>query len=903
MNIRKGALRILSAVIVAFVALSVLTVSVSAQGPVIKGEPDGQSKTTAMQEHFYSGTLEPSFTSDTVSVKTDSYAMHFAGAYQYGSGLVLMSYKLKDYNRFTYSMDCLKSNDGMIYMGFGGKNESDEIYKYDGCICITKSVTVIYEMGGSDMKVTGESCPLSNAFAPGKTTNFAFTLERVSGKNFKITFELIEDGEVIATTDYGTTMRLNNDDGYICFWNGQGEEFNMRDFKAYDAPNHVAYADNFKNSTLTYGDERAGDSNWHINNSNLTSEDVYICRNAGPEFKKANDAITAKSKLETCDQVSKPYEITFDTKFDALSKDATFGLFVGAKSAGNIQKSTVIGVSTLDSRFASVNLIKNGKILNSGEDKIPLDKLEIGTGTVTFKAVINSDNSITLTIADVEYRFYNIDYAGYWGICSYSTRKGGATTAKVDQVIVVRNVYTPCPQEDLFNNFGGIKMTPDGFEDYYINDRSFYLGPGVALRPNGAFTEEPSLYFEQAGPYSAFSPKQKYTDFILQFDVKMVSEGSNGKAFGVSFGRSSFAAIAPSSVGVAFAYNGWTDTPYSHISANNCIFADGTREMKIEDYHFYKDTETKYNFMIVAKNRTVYVYFKKDSEDITKLGICRAIIPNVNTAGYVAIYGDNGISFDVFNYRLTNLAAEATADSDIALRESFEKEQISDKLVTAGSAAVKDGAMQLSGGSVSLKNKTAYFILDFTVLKSKADLTVNFAKNCSVTFLKGLKKISVNEGGKQTVFDVSDQHLADYKNVRFEMILQYDGLSIAARGLYDPSDKVSLPIVEYTFANPLTKGTLKLNSNNAVIDDLSVCALDDSYEATNTDYEDDPNDTEMWFAKDKIVGQKAAATEKAETETVPLAYIIAYAVIGAVIIALLVVIIVISIKKRGKKAQ
>ena len=42
------------------------TTSALAQGVVIKGEPDGQNKSTVMDEHFYSGSLEPNFTSDSV---------------------------------------------------------------------------------------------------------------------------------------------------------------------------------------------------------------------------------------------------------------------------------------------------------------------------------------------------------------------------------------------------------------------------------------------------------------------------------------------------------------------------------------------------------------------------------------------------------------------------------------------------------------------------------------------------------------------------------------------------------------------------------------------------------------------------------------------------------------------
>ena len=187
---------VLSAVLSA-VIIFLATASVLAQGVVIKGEPDGQNKSTVMDEHFYSGSLEPNFTSDSVLVKTDSYGMHFTGAYHYGSALVLAAYKLKNYNRFTFSVDLLSTNDGFVYCGFGGEDEKTTVSKYDFNLCIAKGVTAIYEMGGMDNWKSIGNTPLSNALSVGKTTDFAVTLERVSGSDFKVTFEILEGGEPV----------------------------------------------------------------------------------------------------------------------------------------------------------------------------------------------------------------------------------------------------------------------------------------------------------------------------------------------------------------------------------------------------------------------------------------------------------------------------------------------------------------------------------------------------------------------------------------------------------------------------------------------------------------------------------------------------------------------------------
>lgn len=899
MKIHRLTKAVLSVALGVLIAFSTCVFAL-AQGVVIKGVPDGQNKSTVMDEHFYSGSLEPNFTSNTVSVKTDSYGMHFTGAYHYGSALVLVPYKLKDYNKFTFSIDLLQTNDGFIYCGFGGENEKTNVSKYDFNLCVSKEVTALYEMGGLDNWKSIGNTPLNNAFVAGKMTDFAITLERASGNTFKVNFEILEGNNPIFATDYSTVVRMEHPYGHFCMWGGMNEVFDIHDFKVYDTPTHLAFSDDFADSSITYGDEPAGNSSWHVNETGFTRDELFIARNAGPEFKNANDGITANSKLVLCDKVSKPYKISFKTKITSLQKNSTFGLYLGADKTEELSKVTVIGISAYDDNFASVNLIRNGKISDYGENLISISELNIGESFVDFEVVIYSDHTVDFTVGGIKFDFNNIKYEGFWGICNYSFDNRSASTVRLDEVKLVKNTYSECTQPDLSNDFAGIKLTQDGFEEYYISDRTYYIGPGVSLRPKGAFTTEPSLYFENAGPYSSFSPKQKYTDFILQFDVKMVSQGTNGQWFGVNFGKESYASIADSSTSINFEYYAWDTVPYTQMTANLCTFDDGKKAKKIEDYHFYKDQDTKYNFMIVAKNRTVYVYFKEDSEDISKLGICRAVITDVNTAGYVSIFGLNSLSFDIFNYKLTNIAEEATEDSQIALRESFEKEKLSDKLVGEGSFEVKDGNLKLSSGNIGMKNPSRYYIANFTLLQTNSDLSVSLTDNKSLTISKDLKKITVNDGAKKSVFDVSKYNLADYKNAQVQLILQYDALSVAAKGIYEPCDKLSSPIAEYTFANPVEEGYLSISSEDASLDNLSVYSLDNTYKAQSVSYEQDPNDVDMWTKKANVKNAKSSTVANKSNEISTL-FIVLYSIIGVIILVLLGFIVTLFIKKRGKK--
>ena len=232
--------------------------------------------------------------------------------------------------------------------------------------------------------------------------------------------------------------------------------------------------------------------------------------------------------------------------------------------------------------------------------------------------------------------------------------------------------------------------------------------------------------------------------------------------------------------------------------------------------------------------------------------------------------------------------------------EFFDKEEISDKLVTGGNTQVKDGAIKLTDGSISLKNKSRYYIADFTLLNQTADLNVSFSDNKSIILSKDLKKATVKDGSKKTDFDLSAYNLSDYKNAQIQLILQYDALSVAVNGIYEPNDKFASPIVEYTFDKPVAEGILKWSSKDSLIDDISVFFLDHSYKAASVGYDQDPNDTDIWVKKDTIINKPDSKVSAESDKGIPTLFIVIYSVIGAIILALLVVIVTLRKKKRGK---
>jgi hypothetical protein len=67
--------------------------------------------------------------------------------------------------------------------------------------------------------------------------------------------------------------------------------------------------------------------------------------------------------------------------------------------------------------------------------------------------------------------------------------------------------------------------------------------------------------------------------------------------------------------------------------------------------------------MYVIKNGTVSMHFKEASEDESVLGIVREYVTDVETNGYLAVYGANGVDFRLDNLSITSLDRNYTSSA------------------------------------------------------------------------------------------------------------------------------------------------------------------------------------------------------------------------------------------------
>ena len=114
----------------------------------------------------------------------------------------------------------------------------------------------------------------------------------------------------------------------------------------------------------------------------------------------------------------------------------------------------------------------------------------------------------------------------------------------MDNVAV--DIYVPqnSASPDMSTDFSGLKTTVDEtgteYYDYYLNRAKWYLGSNVKLPIYTPRGRTDYLMFMESTNNSAFGPKAKYDEYIIQCDITITSSGKNGKMVGLSFGRNAY---------------------------------------------------------------------------------------------------------------------------------------------------------------------------------------------------------------------------------------------------------------------------------------------------------------------------------------------------------------------------
>lgn len=684
-------------------------------------------------------------------------------------------------------------------------------------------------------------------------TDVSLVIERKSNTLTEIYAEYRRDDEVVYSSK-ATPFQLNNPRcpyGYFgFFWDVV--EMDVTNFKVYQN-DKLVFTDDLSENTLTYPSTEASLGHFHINNT-LNESQCYFSRVCSVKMDSTNESIVNSNELIRLENVSVPYELGYSIKISELKGNSFFGFGFGLKDGDtSIDKTNAIGFLKKDSLTAEIVILKDGIIDRSNSYQISLTKL--GNGKyIDYSISLGSSNSVSLTVSGLEYKFANINFYGKLGIGLVSLNAEESSKVELREFSLKRNVYNKYSSEDASNDFKGTKIPdPDDplFTEPYINDQKYFLGSGVTLEEDWA-TGEAALTFTNVGPYSGFGYSREFSEWICEFDIELFTR-KQGQMFGLSFGRKSQVDVliqaSTSCSAYLLRYDGGNNTAQITYGSN-CKFEDGT-SYTLSSVNLFDENTTKYHMMFIGKNRTVYVYFKAIDAPDEELGILRAKIPNVNIDGFVSIVGNNSISFGIANYKIVNLADECTKESELTLRELFnDKNNISDKISLDGMSKIANDKLVMNDSNIQTTSQNLYEIIRFTTYEIQNSLQIMFSKDKRIIFDVNNNQIIIREGNESTAYDCSDVNFKYIKGKRFEIQIQGDQINIGFKGYYDPLDKMSSTLVSHTLSSALSKDYIVFSANGKVIlDDLYLFSLDNSKKCLTYNYEDDPNNAEMWTVK------------------------------------------------------
>ena len=843
-------------------------------------------KRTVFTENFNAQTLSNAWASKDAESVAEYNAMRFNGGYYWGGAVALTTYTLQEYNKFTFDMRVVDYNvgDSWIALGYGGYSASSRFFDYAGYVQWNSRYASLLARDGADFALAAQETV--SVYEKSADEAATITLEII--KTADETYDFVSLYEFADDTEQSFTwsgVKIPDSDRYICF-NSANTVWDLVSFEAFDGAGASVFQDDFSADSLTEEAQSPSEGSWHISSAYSKAE-ISVCRVGTLAFNGKNSLLLRKEGLENTAQSNLVHALSFSLRFNGWAENAYFGIGFGLENENSaIDKKAYVGVTANGASGANFALIKAGEVKKS----VSVSRADFAIGESGFcKAQIKLyyDYSVEIVVGNASARFENVNFEGAFALGNLTLSGEEAARVEIDDLSLLSQADVSYASPDASNNFFGIKRDDDGTEFYYVNPNEWFFGQGVSLPYRHAWDEESSVLFFNSTAYSSFGYRAKYDEFILRFEVEMTSKGRNGECFGMTFGKSTFLTNVEKSTSVGFFYNGYdVANVRTGIKGYNCLTADGSPEVELDGLHFWKDTSTRYQFTFIVRGRCVEVYCREKAADITGLGVLRARFVDVDTDGYVSVFGTGGVGFALYNYSIQNIGAGALENSAYPLRENFSS-TVSGGLATQN-GVVEKGALRLTEGSLSTTERAKYFLLQARVSTS-SPVTVAFSDDEEITVDFAAKTATFKEGTNETTVGLpTDRNYGAFATI--DVCALGNTARIGLRGEYEPTDKLYETAASHTFYEAFCVGATTLKGT-LTADDFRWYVLD-SYQTVKTDYSPSDGEVTAWQPKEKWTGGK--------TDFAPILIVAGIAVVA---VAAGVTVVIIVKKRKGRKAE
>ncbi len=623
-------------------------------------------------DDFNSSEFSAEWKNNGATSYTPYNALRFNGGY-YWEGAAVVSQKIFDEkNDLTISVDLRSESLGSWFaVAFGGLDTGSAFYGYDSAIIISIADVTLYETVGGGGLTRVEAQSYETTVFNDSTSNvlrmvFDLTYNEETGMYgvefnvYKVPFA--EYDYTDKTADFGESV-------FECSFTNVNISL---DYLGFNCMNHVVdllkvditddegevFSDDFATPSITYSDEAVGDKKWHVCMS-YGKDNLYIAPIGSAKFSDDAFMTYTENVFRVSDYIDKIFGVSVEVKISDATDGSGVAFGFGLKEdSASLDKVNAIGLRKNVSGKYDFCLLRKGALIEK-QGSVSLDN----DTKYVLKLSVYADNRVEFSVNGETAVFSDVDYNGLIGIGTVGT----GASFEIDNFDYRYNTYVYSDAADMSVNFKGTKEDEEGYLSYYINKKEWYLGSNVKF-PERYNSNRSSLIFNNCDGNSAFGPKAKYSEYMVQFDVK-VTGGASDKSiasFGLAFGKTSFSSNILLTTAVGFTYN---DVNKLHKDDADPIVQTviqgyyGVTTEKGDTYAFIRENGEPvnmwdgrtYNICFIVRNRSVEVYFKEESQPIEQLAVCRAKYTDVNTYGYPSVFGTNGVSFELMNFKITNM--------------------------------------------------------------------------------------------------------------------------------------------------------------------------------------------------------------------------------------------------------
>lgn len=823
---------------------------------------------------------------DGACVTADSDALRFNPEYSWADQIVLAAYEMTGDCVVQFTVRPFQLTPGYWFaMSFGNRSTFSAFSAADGALIMTANaqngMTQLFVSDGNQIASSGQ--PMTEfspfGFASGVseyTVRIAFS--HTESSTYLIEFSVYNGNTVIGTQQYTAEIRNR----YFGF-NVNNLGLDVDDVTIYEDGEAVWY-DDFSDSTVAYPSDDNEDADWCI--TGYYTEEMIA---AGPigvlDVSQPGSTAQYAERLDVRpDDSGISYRLSFELYAENMTPGAATGVFLGRSES---VQGLFIGIERTESGY---RLVSRGA---SDETGGAIEAASDYAMTVT----VSSEGAVT---AETEGAVFTSPETAAGGYIAFGTLSG--TGGTVDNVRIDTFVWQQSEAPDADCNFSGVKETQENgmtYREYWLSTEDWYYGNGVSLPRYDAAETNGYLQFLNGNVFTAFGPRERYSEYTVRFDITMYDDTidgvRDGVAFGLSVGRPSLYMSAEQAQTVYFAhYNENTI-----ISSYNAALASGaTEEVLREDdqpYDLWRDKSITYQMLYVVRDGEIRIYFKRADEPETALDTLRARFIGVDTYGYVTVVGLNNARFKIENFSLTNLSASyggtGLSEGHIErLRYDFSS-GTAETFSRFRNAEISDGALRLTaGGKVTVAGDVRSAIIRADIGQADGEFRLQIGDGHKISFAADMIRISgFSAYEKRYVPDRS----VEYDGASIEVSVYGGTFALSIRQSGRPAADMETPLISFGIGEsyrPPRSAVSVSSEGNLAIDSLGVINMDMNRTIQAVDY--DP---------EAVIDRRAPKPLSPETR--PYGLIIGLSVGGgALLIGAVAVFVILYRRKKHEKA-